>query len=123
MWLLQLKYVAQDAPEAPAIDHFDEQMVGVMAAYLSQAATRPKVKDARRIKAEDATSRKVKDARRLKAEEATGLKVKDFWRGIGLLGGHMGRKSDGKIGWLRAWRGWQAFQLILLGAGLAEEQP
>jgi len=46
------------------------------------------------------------------------LKVREFWRGIGLLGGHMGRKSDGKLGWLRAWRGWQAFQLILLGAGL-----
>jgi hypothetical protein len=50
--------------------------------------------------------------------DATRLKLRDFWRGIGLLGGHMGRKCDGKLGWLRAWRGWQAFQLILLGAGL-----
>ncbi len=57
------------------------------------------------------------------AKDATRLKVKDFWRGIGLLGGHMGRKCDGKIGWLRAWRGWQAFQLILLGAGLARGVP
>jgi len=44
--------------------------------------------------------------------------VAAFWRGIGLLGGHMGRKSDGPLGWLRAWRGWQRFQLILLGAQL-----
>lgn len=48
-----------------------------------------------------------------------GLTVGMFWRGIGRLGGHPGRKSDGPLGWLRAWRGWQAFQLILLGAGLA----
>lgn len=47
-----------------------------------------------------------------------GFTVAEFWRGIGLLGGHMGRKSDGPLGWLRAWRGWQRFQLILLGARL-----
>ena len=49
---------------------------------------------------------------------AQGFTVAEFWRGIGLLGGHMGRKSDGPLGWLRAWRGWQRFQLILLGARL-----
>ena len=41
----------------------------------------------------------------------------------GLLGGHMGRKSDGKLGWLRAWRGWQAFQLMLRGAELFCGEP
>ena len=46
------------------------------------------------------------------------LNVGMFWRGIGRLGGHPGRKSDGPLGWLRAWRGWQAFQLILVGANL-----
>jgi hypothetical protein len=50
---------------------------------------------------------------------ALGLTLAQFWRGIGRLGGHMGRRSDGPVGWLRAWRGWQSFQLILLGAGLA----
>jgi len=54
--------------------------------------------------------------------EATPLKLGDFWRGIGLLGGHMGRKCDGKLGWLRAWRGWQAFQLIALGAELERQK-
>jgi hypothetical protein len=47
------------------------------------------------------------------------LSVGDFWRGIGRLGGHPGRKGDGPVGWLRAWRGWQSFQLIMLGAHLA----
>lgn len=47
------------------------------------------------------------------------LSVGDFWRGIGRLGGHPGRKGDGPVGWLRAWRGWQSFQLIMLGAHLS----
>ena len=48
------------------------------------------------------------------------LTLAQFWRGIGQLGGHPGRKGDGPLGWLRAWRGWQSFQLILLGAELRE---
>ena len=47
-----------------------------------------------------------------------GLTARAFWGGIGRLGGHVGRKCDGPLGWLRAWRGWQSFQLILLGARL-----
>jgi len=49
------------------------------------------------------------------------LTIGEFWGGIGRLGGHPGRKRDGPLGWLRAWRGWQSFQLILLGASLNEE--
>jgi hypothetical protein len=49
------------------------------------------------------------------------LSVAQFWSGIGRLGGHLGRKRDGPIGWLRAWRGWQSFQLILFGATLATD--
>ena len=91
VWLLQLEYAVEDAPEEQAAKHFDSRTVALMAAYLAQDATK--------------------------------LKVRDFWRGIGLQGGQMSRKCDGKLGWLRAWRGWQAFQLILLGAGLAREVP
>jgi hypothetical protein len=57
-------------------------------------------------------------ARYLKRPVPT-LTLGEFWRGIGRLGGHPGRKRDGPIGWLRAWKGWQSFQLILLGARLA----
>lgn len=56
-------------------------------------------------------------ARYLECPDAN-LTAVTFWRGIGRLGGHPGRKGDGPLGWLRAWRGWQAFQLILLGASL-----
>jgi hypothetical protein len=50
------------------------------------------------------------------------LTVGQFWRGIGRLGGHPGRKGDGPLGWLRAWRGWQSFQLIMLGAELTSDE-
>lgn len=49
------------------------------------------------------------------------LSVAQFWRGIGRLGGHPGRQRDGPLGWLRAWRGWQSFQLILFGASLMQQ--
>ncbi|MCG3132785.1 MAG: Transposase for transposon Tn5 [Phycisphaerae bacterium] len=89
VWLLQLKYVVEDAPDAPAQEYLDPPRVRVMAAHLKQ--------------------------------QAATLTVKEFRRGIGLLGGHLGRKSDGKLGWLRAWKGWRAFPFILLGAELARE--
>jgi len=53
--------------------------------------------------------------------DARVMTVGEFWRGIGLLGGHLGGKHDGPLGWLRAWRGWQAFRMILLGATLIEK--
>lgn len=86
VYLLQLKYVARDAPDTPASDLFDEETTCLMAAYLKRMTA--------------------------------GMTVGQFWRGIGRLGGHPGRKGDGPVGWLRAWRGWQAFQLMLLGATL-----
>jgi len=49
------------------------------------------------------------------------LTVARFRSGIGRLSGHLGRKRDGPVGWLRAWRGWESFQLILLGATLAAD--
>ena len=60
-------------------------------------------------------------ARYMKCPSAT-LSVGHFWRGIGRLGGHPGRKGDGAVGWLRAWRGWQSFQWMMLGAELAADQ-
>ena len=53
---------------------------------------------------------------------ASTLTLAQFWRGLGRLGGPPGRKRDGPWGWLRAWRGWQSFQLILLGAELYRER-
>jgi hypothetical protein len=49
---------------------------------------------------------------------AHSLTLGESWSGIGRLGRHMGRQRDGPVGWLRAWKDWQSFQLILLGASL-----
>jgi hypothetical protein len=89
VWLLQLKFVARDDPEALASAHFDGLTVRIMAQYLKKP---PDI-----------------------------LTVGELWRGIGRLGGHPGRKGDGPLGWLRAWRGWQSLQLMMLGATLNEE--
>jgi hypothetical protein len=59
---------------------------------------------------------------RYQKQPAEGMTIGQFWRGIGRLGGHLGRAHDGPLGWLRAWRGWQAFQLILFGARLVGEK-
>lgn len=89
VWLMQLKYMVEDAPDAPAREHLDPLAVRVMAARLKRSTS--------------------------------SLTVREFWRGIGQLGGHMGRKSDGKLGWLRAWKGWQVLQFMIAGAQLAWE--
>jgi hypothetical protein len=89
VWLLQLKYVARDEPDARARSMFDGAMVDAMARYLGRSPST--------------------------------LTVGQFWGGIGRLGGHPGRKGDGALGWLRAWRGWQSFQLIMIGAELYRE--
>ena len=49
------------------------------------------------------------------------LTVARFRSGIGRLSGDLGRKRDGPVGRLRAWRGWESFQLILLGATLGAD--
>ena len=61
-------------------------------------------------------------ARYLKMSDVN-LSIGDFWRGIGRLGGHPGRKGDGPLGWLRAWRGWQVFQWMMIGAQLSVPGP
>ena len=97
--LLALKLVARDDPEAPAGTMFDDLMIDVMAKHLNRTAPTKGPADTTRY-------------------TAATLTVGQFWRGIGLLGGHLGRKGDGPIGWLRAWRGWQSFHLMILGAHL-----
>ena len=40
---------------------------------------------------------------RLESEDLT---LKEFWRKVAMLGGFIGRKSDGEPGWQTLWRGW-----------------
>ncbi len=111
--------------EMRRLEHVDrlEPLIGllsVLAVRLLQLkfAARDKPEEPARALFDDPTVRVM--ARYLKKPSET-LTFGEFWRGIGRLGGHPGRKRDRPLGWLRAWRGWQSFQLILLGAGLNEE--
>lgn len=111
--------------EMRRLEHTDrlEPLIGllsVLAVWLLQLklVARDRPEEPARTLFDDLTVRVM--AQYLKRPSQT-LTVGEFWRGIGRLGGHPGRKRDGPVGWLRAWRGWQSFQLILLGATLREE--
>jgi hypothetical protein len=45
--------------------------------------------------------------------------VKEFWRRVAMLGGFLGRKSDGDPGWQTIWYGWLRLQDMIRGAILA----
>jgi len=47
------------------------------------------------------------------------LTVREFFLGLGRLGGHMNRKSDGAPGWLVLYRGWMKLQDMVDGAETA----
>ena len=45
--------------------------------------------------------------------------LKEFWRRVAMLGGFIGRKSDGNPGWQTIWSGWLELQAIVKGLRLA----
>jgi hypothetical protein len=48
------------------------------------------------------------------------MTVAEFYRQLAMLGGFLGRKSDGEPGWITIWRGWQKLYLLVRGAELAQ---
>ena len=46
------------------------------------------------------------------------LTVKEFWRRVAMLGGFLGRKSDGNPGWQTIWYGWLRLRDMCRGAEL-----
>lgn len=49
-------------------------------------------------------------------QEADQLTLAQFWRGVAMLGGFIGRKSDGEPGWQTLWDGWRRLQDMIWGA-------
>jgi len=49
---------------------------------------------------------------------STPLTVKEFWRRVAMLGGFLGRKSDGNPGWQTIWHGWLRLQDMYRGVEL-----
>jgi hypothetical protein len=42
-----------------------------------------------------------------------------FWLAVARLGGHLGRRGDGPLGWKTLWKGWLRAQTLLEGVHLA----
>jgi hypothetical protein len=51
------------------------------------------------------------------------LTVREFFLALARLGGHQNRRGDHRPGWLVLWRGWQALQLMVVGARAAACPP
>lgn len=65
-----------------------------------------------------ASAAEVGVARRLAGHTGAAFTVRDFVRGVGRLGGFLGRKGDGEPGVRALWRGYQRLQDMILGAHL-----
>jgi hypothetical protein len=48
------------------------------------------------------------------------MSMKELWRRIAMMGGFLGRKSDGNPGWQTIWEGWLRIQDMLTGMALAK---
>jgi hypothetical protein len=59
--------------------------------------------------------------RRLKNVPPMTMTIREFYRQLAMLGGFLGRKSDGEPGWITIWRGWQKLYLLVRGSELAAE--
>lgn len=43
------------------------------------------------------------------------MTAQEFWKRVAMLGGFIGRKSDGDPGWQTIWKGWMRIQDMLEG--------
>jgi Transposase Tn5 dimerisation domain len=48
------------------------------------------------------------------------INLRELWRHIAMLGGFLGRKSDGNPGWQTIWKGWLRIQDMLAGMAMAK---
>ena len=47
---------------------------------------------------------------------------RDFHRGVAMLGGFLGRKADGELGWQSLWNGWRELLLLYAGHLIAKKE-
>jgi hypothetical protein len=88
--LLQLKAAARMDPERPA-----KRLIPLRWISMLQAA-------------------------RINLKRDKSMTVGKFYRELAILGGFIGRKSDGEPGWITIWRGWQKLYLMVRGAELSD---
>lgn len=95
--LLKLRTLAEETPEARAQDVVPREWVET----LTKVRQRPGPR-----------------AKQLNAQTMT---IAEFVKHLGGLGGHLGRKSDGKPGWQTLWIGMEKLLLILRGLKAAQK--
>jgi hypothetical protein len=84
--LLQMRELADEEPDLPAVDVAPKKWVETLAQVRHQTST--------------------------------AMTIQQFIRHLAGLGGHLGRKRDGKPGWITLWRGLEKLLLIVRGADL-----
>ncbi len=89
--LLRLRSLAEEEPERPAIEAVPQEWAETMVELRQRPGPR---------------------APRL---DATTMTIEQFMKHLGGLGGHLGRKCDGRPGWQTLWRGLEKLLLILRG--------
>lgn len=48
------------------------------------------------------------------------ISLRELWKRIAMLGGFLGRKSDGNAGWQTIWKGWLRIQDMLAGMAMSK---
>jgi len=88
--LLQMRTLADENPELPAIQIVPKEWIETLAQIRKQPLTE--------------------------------MTIHQFVRHLAGLGGHLGRKRDGRPGWITLWRGLEKLLLILRGSALARKR-
>ena len=96
--LLKLRTLAEETPDAPAQDVVPREWVET----LTRLRQRPGP-----------------HARQLAAQT---MSIAEFVKHLGGLGGHLGRKCDGRPGWQTLWQGLEKLLLILRGLKVAQQK-
>jgi hypothetical protein len=58
---------------------------------------------------------------KVRKQSARQMTIHQFVRHLAGLGGHLGRKQDGRPGWITLWRGLEKLLLILRGVDVARK--
>lgn len=96
--LLKLRTLAEETPEARAVDVVPTEWVETIVKVRQRTGPRAKQLN------------------------ATTMSIAEFVQQLGGLGGHLGRKSDGRPGWETLWRGLEKLLLILRGIQAAKQK-
>ena len=68
--------------------------------------------------AKDVVEKEVIEIVRVKYNLNGEISLRELWRRIAMLGGFLGRKSDGNPGWQTIWKGWLRIQDMLTGMAM-----